>query len=190
MSHSVNSLSLLTSIKFFITAAALSPEGKNLKLLWGCAFKEGLIAWHHLYGKTEKRLKEVHADAYEQGFQAGYNEGWCNKKHGDWASDGHGMHCGYQTTIPYDNYSSLLDPTATSLTNTDNKVSVLTQTIPLAIPTISATVFTQNKFPAITAETTSQIESTIIKKGINTSTDNVVKPFYRKLPHTMTMASK
>jgi hypothetical protein len=94
----------LNSIKVFITTAASSPEGENLKLLWGRAFKEGLIAGHQLYGKTEERLKVVHAEAYEEGFQVGYNEGRRNE-HGDWALDGHGMHCSYQA-IPLDDYGT------------------------------------------------------------------------------------
>ena len=47
----------LSTIKNFITSAASSYEGENLKFLWGHAFKEGLIAGHQLYGKTEERLK-------------------------------------------------------------------------------------------------------------------------------------
>jgi hypothetical protein len=42
----------LNSIKIFITTAASSSEGENLKLLWEYAFKEGLITGHQLYGKT------------------------------------------------------------------------------------------------------------------------------------------
>jgi len=64
------------AIKTFIATASSSPEGENLRLLWGRAFKEGLMAGHQLYGKTEEKLKEVHANGYEEGFQAGYNEGW------------------------------------------------------------------------------------------------------------------
>jgi hypothetical protein len=75
----------LNSIKIFITTATSSSEGKNLKLLWGCAFKEGLMAGHALYGKTEERLKEVHDCAYE----TGYNEGQRDEQE-DWLMDGHG----------------------------------------------------------------------------------------------------
>ena len=106
----------LNSIKNFITTASSSSEGENLKLLWGRAFKEGLIAGHQLYGKAEERLKEVH----EEGFQAGYEEGQRDER-GDWALEGHGIHCGYQTTIPYDDYGTPLAPTTT--------MSVSTQTI-------------------------------------------------------------
>ena len=94
----------LSTIRIFITTASSSPEGENLKLLWGRAFKEGLISGHQLYGKTEERMKEVHAEAYEEGFQAGYNKGR-RDEHGDWALDGHGMHCSYQA-IPFDDYET------------------------------------------------------------------------------------
>ena len=91
----------LSTIKIFITTAASSYEGENLKFLWGRAFKEGLIAGHQLYGKTEERLKEVR----EEGYQAGYIEGQHDER-GDWALDGHGLHCGYQTNIPYNDYGT------------------------------------------------------------------------------------
>jgi hypothetical protein len=125
----------LNAIKVFITTASSSPEGENLKLLWGRAFKEGLIAGHQLYGKTEERMKEIHVDAYEEGFQAGYNEGR-RDEYGDWAIDGHGMHCGYQATIPCDDYGTQIEP-ATSSIITENSprttVTVSTQTDPLTV---------------------------------------------------------
>ena len=108
----------LSSIKVFISTAASSPEGENLKLLWGCAFKEGLTAGHLLHGKTEERLKEVQAEAYEEGYQAGYEEGHCDE-HGDWALEGHGIHCRDRTGIPYDDYGTPATATASVSTQTD-----------------------------------------------------------------------
>src|SRR5271168_3273196 len=59
------------TIKHFVTIAASSPEGENLKFLWARAFKEGLVAGHALYGRTEEKLKEAHELGYEQGFKEG-----------------------------------------------------------------------------------------------------------------------
>ena len=99
------------AIKNFIALASLSPEGENLKLLWGRAFKEGLIAGHQLYGKTEERLKEVYIDGHDKGFQAGYDDGRRDEP-GDWILDGHGMHCGYEATAPCEDASTQTDLTA------------------------------------------------------------------------------
>jgi hypothetical protein len=85
----------LGAIKTFITTAASSSEGENLKLLWGRAFKEGLMAGHTLYGKTEERLKEVHDCAYE----TGYNEGRRDEQE-DWLMDGHGYCVQQQSQHP------------------------------------------------------------------------------------------
>jgi hypothetical protein len=150
----------LSAIKMFIITAASSSEGKNLKLLWARAFKEGLISGHQLYGKTEEKLKETHANGYEEGFQAGYNEGR-RDEYGDWSSDGHGMHCGYQDPIPYDDYGTQTNPTARPIINT---AAVSTQTDSI-ISTISATLSTQTESPAPTLDATSQTEPALIKNG-------------------------
>jgi hypothetical protein len=171
----------LSSIKVFITTASSSPEGENLKLLWGRAFKEGLIAGHKLYGKTEERLKEVH----EEGFQAGYNEGR-NDERGDWALDGHGIHCGYQSdqsAIPYDDHGTLTDPTATSESSiiTETRVTVATQTDPLISSTFSTALATQTESPAmaLTTDATSQTEpSTFVENGTIISMDSTNGPVY------------
>jgi hypothetical protein len=130
----------LNTVKNFITTATSSPEGENLKLLWGRTFKEGLITGHQLYGKTEERLKEAHTEAYNEGFQDGYEEGR-RGEHGDWALDGHGMHCGYQATIPYDDYGSQLNPTTSSLIE-DTAKSMQTDTT-YASTTYYSTLSTQ-----------------------------------------------
>ena len=49
---------------------------------------------HQLHGKTEERVKEVQAEAYEEGYQARYEEGQ-HDECGDWALEGHSIHCGY-----------------------------------------------------------------------------------------------
>jgi hypothetical protein len=69
--HKFIEIANLRTIKHFLTTAASLPEGKNLKLLWACAFKEGLTIGHQLYGKTEEKLNEVHNSGYEEGFQDG-----------------------------------------------------------------------------------------------------------------------
>ena len=84
----------LETIKHFLTAAASSPEGENLRLLWARAFKEGLTIGHQLYGKTEEKLNEAH----NSGYKAGYDEGR-REEQGDWLIEGHGEHCGFQPTI-------------------------------------------------------------------------------------------
>src|SRR6266567_3661444 len=72
-------LANLESIKCFLDTAASSPEGKNLRLLWARAFKEGLTVGHRLYGKTEEKLNE----AYNSGYGTGYDEGRRDEQ-GDW----------------------------------------------------------------------------------------------------------
>jgi hypothetical protein len=56
------------SIQQFITAASSLLEGENIKLLWACAFKEGLTAGQVHYGKTKENLNKVHNSRYEEGF--------------------------------------------------------------------------------------------------------------------------
>ena len=133
----------LNSIKVFITAASSSSEGENLKLLWGRAFKEGLVAGHKLYGKTEERLKVVQAEAYEEGFQEGQRNA-----HEDWALDGHGLHCGYNSTVPYDDYGTLPDSIqVATVTSPIITASVSTQIDPPLSITTSA--FTQTDLPDV-----------------------------------------
>src|SRR5271168_1828805 len=135
------------TIKHFITIAASSPEGENLKFLWARAFKEGLVAGHALYGRTEEKLKEAHELGYEQGFkeggsskidlfQAGIDEGR-RDEWGDWATAGHGQHCFQRAAIPiHDYYSSsgvqtdtpTFITTSTSTSDTDTTVSEPTPT--------------------------------------------------------------
>lgn len=160
-----------SSIKNFITTSSSSPDGENLKLLWGRAFKEGLIAGHKLYGKTEERLKEVE----EESFQTGYNEGR-RDEHEDWALDGHGMHCGgYQDTVPYDDYGTLIDPTTSPITTaSENKatVTVATQTDSPVTPTFSATptftTGTQTESPALTIPAVTLQTRTFVENGVST----------------------
>jgi hypothetical protein len=128
----------LSTIKIFITTAASSYEGENLKFLWGRAFKEGLIAGHQLYGKTEERLKEVQ----EESFQVGYNEGR-RDEHEDWVLDGHGTHCGYQADIPIDDYGTLR-----TQSNPTTYIENSTQTTPQTnTPTTTASISIQTEHP-------------------------------------------
>jgi hypothetical protein len=90
----------LKTIRIFITAASSSPEGENLKLLWARAYKEGLIAGHALYGKTEEKLKEVQDRAYE-------TEGRRDEQE-DWLIDGH-AHC---TRHPFEKSGTQMDSKA------------------------------------------------------------------------------
>jgi hypothetical protein len=78
----------LETIKHFLTAAASSPDGENLRLLWARTFKEGLTIGYQLYGKTEEKLNEAHDSGYEAGFDEGRRE-----EQGDWLIEGHGQHC-------------------------------------------------------------------------------------------------
>ena len=138
----------LNSIKNIITTASSSSKGKDLKLLWGRTFKEGLIAGHQLQGKMEERVKEVQAEAYEEGYQAGYEEGQ-HDEHGDWALEGHGMHCSHQITIPYDDYGtpptttmSVSTQTSPYIARTNSLATSTTQTDPLVITTASIAIQT------------------------------------------------
>jgi hypothetical protein len=163
----------LNSIRVFITTASSFPDGENLKLLWGRAFKEGLIAGHQLYGKTEEKLKVVQAEAYEEGFQAGYNEGQ-RDTHEDWALDGHGLHCGYRTTVPYDDYGTLPDSIATSPVTTDKKASVSTQTDPPATTTTSVSTQTTSLPTPIIADSSSSPTLTATSSKITTNQKTAV----------------
>jgi hypothetical protein len=94
----------LESIKHFLTAAASSPEGENLRRLWDRAFKEGLRVGHQLYVETVGKLNEVHNSGYEAGFEEGRRE-----EQGDWIIDGHGEHCGHQPTVVHEDTGAQTD---------------------------------------------------------------------------------
>src|SRR5271168_2446188 len=137
------------TIKHFVTIAASSPEGENLKFLWARAFKEGLVAGHALYGRTEEKLKEAHELGYEQGFkeggsskidlfQAGIDEGR-HDEWGDWATAGHGQHCFQRAAIPINDYYSSSGvqtdtPTfVTTSTSTSNMDTAVNEPMPAQI---------------------------------------------------------
>jgi hypothetical protein len=94
-------LASLDNIKQFITAASTTPEGENIRLLWGRAFKEGLMAGHLLFGKTEEKINKAHS----AGFQEGFDEGG-RQVYGDMVLEGHGPHCFEITTNVYDDYGN------------------------------------------------------------------------------------
>ena len=108
-------------------------------------------------------MKVVHAEAYEEGFQAGYNQGQRNA-HEDWALDGHGLHCGYETTVPYDDYGMLPDSIQVSMSpiTTNEKASISTQTDP---PDTTTTSISTQMNPT-TPITTSQVQE-FVKNGVN-----------------------
>ena len=56
-------------------------------------------------------------------FQAGYNKGKRNEQ-GDWRLEGHGAHCGYRSTIPFDDYGTPIDPTDTPMTKNAFAISI------------------------------------------------------------------
>jgi hypothetical protein len=95
----------LESIKQFLTAAASSQEGENLRCLWDRAFKEGLRVGHQLYVETVGKLNEAHDSGYEAGFEEGRRE-----EQGDWLIDGHGEHCGYPSTVAHEDFGTQTDP--------------------------------------------------------------------------------
>jgi hypothetical protein len=134
----------LNAIRIFITTASLSPEGENLKLLWARAFKEGLMAGHILYGKTEERLKEA--------YETGYNEGRREEQE-DWIIDGHGF-CIQPLQHPHEESSTQTDPPMTTATTT----SVSAQTDPISTSsTTYLTSGTQTSLLATTLNTTMDI---------------------------------
>src|ERR1700678_944870 len=155
------------TIKHFVTIAASSPEGENLKFLWARAFKKGLVAGHALYGRTEEKLKEAHELGYEQGFkeggsskidlfQAGIDEGR-RDEWGDWATAGHGQHCFQRAAIPiHDYYSSsgvqTDTPTfVTTSTSTSDEYTTISEPTPTQIdppppvPTVTVDSSTQTQ---------------------------------------------
>src|ERR1700678_1330675 len=157
----------LETIKHFLTIAASSPEGENLKFLWARAFKEGLVAGHALYGRTEEKLKEANELGYEQGFkeggsskidlvQAGIDQGR-RDEWGDWATAGHGQHCFQHAAIPIHEYYSSSGvqtdtPTfVTTSTSTSDEYTTVNEPTPTQIdppppvPTVTVDSSTQTQ---------------------------------------------
>ena len=131
----------------------------------GARFKEGLTAGHLLHGKTEERLKEVQAEAYEEGYQAGYEEGQRNE-HGDWALEGHGIHCGYRTGIPYNDYGTPATATMSVSAQTDPQDTRYipkdpTDPIFSHVETQTNIVATENASITTTFDISTQTESTV-----------------------------
>src|SRR6202522_2908797 len=118
----------LGNIKLFLETAAFTSDGKNLRLLWACAFKEGLMAGHQLYGKTVERLNEAHNKGYEEGYGEGRRD-----EEIDWRCEGHSGFCSHlqvhqdsstQTEPPAfidasasttDEYTTVSEPTPTQI---------------------------------------------------------------------------
>src|ERR1700678_4520767 len=135
------------TIKHFVTIAASSPEGENLKILWARAFKEGLVAGHALYGRTEEKLKEAHELGYEQGFkeggsskidlfQAGIDEGR-RDEWGDWATAGHGQYCFQRAAILIHDYFSSSGVQTDTPTFVTTSTSTSTEYTTVSEPTLT-----------------------------------------------------
>src|ERR1700678_946371 len=58
----------LGNIKLFLETAASTSDGKNLKILWARAFKEGLRVGHELYVGAVAKLNKAHNEGYEEGY--------------------------------------------------------------------------------------------------------------------------
>ncbi|KIM35515.1 hypothetical protein M413DRAFT_32457 [Hebeloma cylindrosporum] len=144
----------LESIKLFLTAAAATPDGENLKLLWARAFKEGFLMGQGSSADTlEEKLEEARNQGFKEGssskvdlFEAGYDEGRRDEQ-GDWIIEGHGQHCGFQPTTVREDSSIQTDeppphvdakPLPQTLCSTPNTANSAVQTTLLSIQDASS----------------------------------------------------
>ena len=94
------------TIKLFLTTAASTPEGQNLKHLWDHAFEKGQCTLLHW---LDKKLNNADDRGYSQGFKEGQSskfkvfatglEEGCANECSEWIAAGHGDHCFSPTAV-------------------------------------------------------------------------------------------
>ena len=118
---------------------------------------------------------------YEEGFQAGYNEGR-RDEYEDWSSDGHGTHCSHQATIPYDDYGTQPDSASTPSTIIENGATSTSTAITSTQTEMGTSQYLEMGSPTHTATSHPQMLSGNSRKNLKIDSTSEIPQYTAVFP--------